>query len=104
MKIKLISLQVILVLIAGSSIYGQAGKIFTEADYKRAVEMLYGNVARFIDNDIQPQWLQDNRLWYCVKSGSKVEYRMFNPANGKILVGRFREGADGKSSCQSGGS
>ena len=44
------------------------------------------NVTKLIDNDIRPQWLPDGRLWYRSETEDRVEYKLFNPDNGKQVV------------------
>ncbi len=68
---------------------GQTGKTFTEADYAKAVAML--DVSKLIDNAIQPQWLPDARLWYKSMLENKVEFKLFNPADGKKMVSDTRK-------------
>jgi dipeptidyl-peptidase-4 len=66
-----------------NSLIGQNSQVLTVADYDRAASMLAGNVSNLIDNNIQPQWLPDGRLWYNSITADKVEYILYNPANGK---------------------
>ncbi|AEI49177.1 S9 family peptidase [Runella slithyformis] len=61
----------------------QTQKIFTAADYDRAAAMLVPNAAKYIDNQIQPQWLPDGRLWYRVLTANASKYVLYNPADGK---------------------
>jgi len=62
---------------------GQTLKTLTDADYRRASELLSGNVGKLIDYDIRPEWLPDGRLWYKSMTKDKVEFNLFNPADGK---------------------
>ena len=82
MKNKLISLLVIFLLTCNAS-HGQNTKIYTEDDYRHAAAMLSDNVSKLIDNDIQPEWLPDGRLWYKSMTENHVEFKLFNPADGK---------------------
>ncbi len=84
MKMSRSPLSLIMLVLLANVALGQKGKIFTDADYDRAVAML--NVNKLIDNDIRPQWLSDDRLWYRSEAGGKVEYKLFDPENGKFLV------------------
>jgi dipeptidyl-peptidase 4 len=69
----------------------QSTKTLTDADYRHASEMLYGNVSKLIDNDIRPQWLPDGRLWYKSMSENNVTYKLFNPADGKTKTAASRK-------------
>ena len=82
MKTNLISVLAIIFFSCFTS-HGQAPRIFTDADYQRASSMLSTNVSKLIDNDIRPEWLPDGRLWYRSMTVNKVEYKLFNPADGK---------------------
>ena len=75
--------NLIMFLLTTSMSSGQGVKTFTEEDYWHAAEMLSGNVAKFIDNDIRPEWLPDGRLWYRSMTEKSVEYILFNPSDGK---------------------
>lgn len=61
----------------------QTPKVFTAADYDRAATMLVANTTKYIDNQIQPQWLPDGRLWYRVLTANESKYVLYNPADGK---------------------
>lgn len=67
-------------------VYGQSGKTFTEADYQRAADMLSGNVSKLIDNDINPQWLPDGRLWYQSLTENQQAFVLFDPTNGQKIT------------------
>ena len=82
MKSKIIPLLIIILLICSLS-HGQNAKVFTTADYQAAAKMLSGNVSKLIDNDIQPEWLTDGRLWYKSMTENIVEFKLFNPVDGK---------------------
>ncbi|MFO7669081.1 MAG: DPP IV N-terminal domain-containing protein [Bacteroidales bacterium] len=84
MKSKFLPLVVFIFLTHGNFTRGQNVRLLTEADYDRAVAML--NVKKLIDNDIQPQWLADGRLWYRSDTENRVEYKLFNPVNGEQIV------------------
>lgn len=89
MNRKLVSLSLFL-LITGHMVLGQSAPTVTEADYQRATAMLGGNVNRFIDNLIRPQWLPDGRLWYRATTEGKDVYKLFNPDNGKTIKAASR--------------
>ena len=77
MKNKCTLLSLLLLVFVGFNAVGQEGKTFTEADYDRAVAML--NASKLVDNDIRPEWLPDDRLWYTSETEGRVEYKLFNP-------------------------
>jgi len=81
-----VTLILLMCLLALNITYGQANRILTAADYQRAASMLAPNVNKLTDNDIRPEWLPDGRLWYKSMKGSKVEFILFNPADGKKVV------------------
>ena len=83
MKNRIMPLLIIFLLISNLS-HGQSTKTFTDTDYKHAAEMLYNNVSKLINNDIRPEWLPDGKLWYRSMTENHVEYKLFNPADGKI--------------------
>lgn len=66
-------------------------KTLTEADYQRAVSVLGSNPAKLVDNSIQPQWLPDGRLWYRALTKDAAIYKLYNPADGKMLTANSRE-------------
>jgi dipeptidyl-peptidase-4 len=82
MKNKIMPLLTIF-LLTSNVLNGQNTKTFTEADYRYAAEMLYNNVSKLIDNEIRPEWLPDGRLWYKSMTENHVEFKLFNPADGK---------------------
>jgi dipeptidyl aminopeptidase/acylaminoacyl peptidase len=61
----------------------QTPKIFTAADYDRAAAMLVPNASKYIDNQIQPQWLPDGRLWYRILTPNEAKFVLYNPVDGK---------------------
>jgi len=79
---------------------GQATRTITESDYRHAAEMLSFNTGKLIDNDIRPSWLPDGRLWYKLMTEKNVEFRMFNPANGKTETALSRKELFTKASYQ----
>ncbi len=89
MKSKRTPLFLLLILLFANVALAQKGKTFTDSDYDRAVAML--NVTKLIDNDIRPQWLPDGRLWYRSETEDQVEYKLFNPEKGKLLVAETQE-------------
>ena len=58
-------------------------KALTAADYDRATLVLAPNATKYIDNQIQPQWLPDGKLWYRCLSASESKFVLYNPADGK---------------------
>jgi dipeptidyl-peptidase-4 len=62
---------------------GQDIKTLSNADYQRAVSMLTQNVSKLVDNDIRPAWLPDGKLWYRSMTENSVEYKLFDPSDGK---------------------
>jgi dipeptidyl-peptidase 4 len=65
---------------------GQAQKLITVADYDRAVTMLPPNVNKYIDYQIQPQWLPDGKLWYRFLSANETKYVLYNPLDGEKSI------------------
>ncbi len=90
MKRKLVFLLVIL-FFAFEIAQAQGTKTLTEADYRRAAEMLYNNVSKLVDNDIRPEWLPDGSLFYKSLTGNNVEYKLFNPADRKTITAASRK-------------
>jgi dipeptidyl-peptidase-4 len=86
MRATLKSASFLLLLSACLNANGQTSRTFTASDYQHAVSMLYGNVSKLIDNDIYPQWLPDGRLWYRSVTEKRVEFKLFNPADGKTIT------------------
>jgi dipeptidyl-peptidase-4 len=82
MKNKNIPILLILLLTFKVS-HGQNTKVFTDSDYRHAAAMLYSDVSKLTDNEIRPEWLPDGRLWYRSLTENHVEYKLFNPADGK---------------------
>jgi len=80
----LTALTLLLFSISGQVALGQNHKTYTSDDYDRAVTMLGTNVNKLIDSDIRPQWLPDSRLWYSCKIDGETEYKLFDPAKGKM--------------------
>ena len=66
--------------------YGQNTKVFTASDYDRAASMLSGNTSKLIDNSIRPQWLPDGSLWYRSFTQDTSVFKLYRPANGKMLT------------------
>ncbi len=83
----LTALTLLLFSISGQVALGQNHKTYTVDDYDRAVAMLGTNVNKLVDSDIRPQWLPDSRLWYSCKIDGETEYKLFDPAKGKPVVG-----------------
>ena len=65
---------------------GQSSRTVTDADYQRATSMLSGNVAKLIDQDIDPQWLPDGRLWYQSLTENQQTFVLFNPTNSQKIT------------------
>ncbi|NLJ44277.1 MAG: prolyl oligopeptidase family serine peptidase [Bacteroidales bacterium] len=78
-------------LIAINVTYGQGSGMLTEADYRHAASMLGPNVNKLTDNDIRPEWLPDGSLWYKSMTDNKVEFVLFNPADGKKVFAPTRK-------------
>jgi dipeptidyl-peptidase-4 len=86
MKNMISSLSLALYLLAGLNSFGQSSKIYSDADYQHAADMLSGRVSKYVDNDIKPRWLPDGRLWYMCLTGNHVVYKLFDPGNGKLMT------------------
>jgi dipeptidyl aminopeptidase/acylaminoacyl peptidase len=86
MKRILTALSLLVFLASSQVVTGQNHKVFTEADYQQAADMLGSKLSKLVDNEIRPQWLADGRLWYKSSTEDQVEYKMFNPENGKWLT------------------
>jgi dipeptidyl-peptidase-4 len=99
MKNKIIPLLIIYILISNLS-NGQNTKIFTDTDYLHATQMLYSNVSKLIDNEIRPEWLPDGRLWYRSMTENHVEFKLFDPTNGKKETAASRKELFAKVSFQ----
>ncbi len=69
----------------------QTQKVFTAEDYNRAANMLSQNTAKYIDNQIQPQWLPDSKLWYRSLLANETKYVLYNPADGKKTTANSRK-------------
>ena len=86
---KLSTLQITLfLLIAASSVFAQTGavnsnRVYTSADYDRAVKMLGFNTNKLVDRaGVRPNWLPDGRFWYSVTTPTGSEFVLINPADG----------------------
>ena len=90
MKHTIFVLSLFLILGTGSLATGQGHQTLTESDYDRASAMLSGNLNKYIDNNIRPQWLPDSRLWYQSKAGDEVVYKLFDPSKGKMRTNDSR--------------
>lgn len=64
-------------------INAQTQKVLTAEDYEAAANMLPVNLSKSIDNQIYPQWLSNNKLWYHRLSAQETKYVLYNPADGK---------------------
>jgi len=102
MKLKSTFPTVFLFLCMGSISNGQDVLTLTEADYQHATSMLYGNVTKYIDNAIRPQWLDDNRLWYKSVTEDQEVYKLLDPASGKVLKAESRSELFKKAAVDSG--
>ena len=78
--------KLILIIIIHFTLRAQNVKTIDVRDYQRASSMLRGNLNKFIDNAIQPQWLADGKIWYQCSTENKVIYKMFNPNDGKKIT------------------
>lgn len=74
------------ILLSALAVWSQESKVYTDADYDHAVSMLSSNVNKLVDNNIQPAWLPDSRLWYSSQTKNKSEYILFDPKNGKRSI------------------
>jgi dipeptidyl-peptidase-4 len=72
-------------------IYGQSRKVLTEADYDQAVSMFHGNTNKLVDHLISPEWLPDGRLWYRDLTENNSEFKIFNPADCKMITAASKE-------------
>ena len=77
---------IFILIVAAPIAHGQGAKIFTDADYRHASAMLNDSVNKFIDNAIQPKWLPDARVWYRSLTENHAEYKLFNPADSKMIT------------------
>jgi len=91
MKRTFIPLSLLFLLLIGNEAKGQITKALTNDDYQRAASMLYVNVRKYIDNDIQPQWLADGRLWYQSLTENSAEFKLFNPGDGTIITAKSKK-------------
>jgi dienelactone hydrolase len=90
MKNKL-SVLLIMPFVLYGQLTGQAGKIYTNADYDRAASMLGINAGKLVDRSISPQWLPDNRVWYKAMTENSVEFRVFDPAAKRFITASTRK-------------
>lgn len=100
MKNRLFLFSLLAFLFLANSSTGQIQKTLTETDYDHAATMLRGNVNKFIDNAIWPQWLPDGRLWYRSTTEDQTEYKLFDPANGNILIAETKDALFEKASVE----
>lgn len=47
--------------------------------------MLSKNLNGYIKNSIRPRWLNENKVWYELKTEDKVTYKLFDPAKKKMI-------------------
>ena len=90
MKNKLSVLSLVLIIGSFNAVLGQGHITLTEADYDRASAMLSSNLNKYIDKSIRPQWLPDSRLWYSCKTDGQTEYKLYDPARGKMRTNESR--------------
>jgi dipeptidyl-peptidase-4 len=90
MKRTLTTFSFVFLLSLSQLVQAQGHLVLTEADYDRAASMLSSQVNNLIDKNIRPQWLPDSRLWYSCEADGATEYKLFNPARGKMLTGDSR--------------
>jgi dipeptidyl-peptidase-4 len=102
MKTKPVFLSFVLLLTVSILAPAQKPRTYTAADYDRAVSMLGGNVDKYIDNAIRPQWLPDGRLWYQSVTADASEFRLFDPATGKKMSAATRQELFEKASVETG--
>ena len=89
MKTKLFALAFLILI--SYVISGQNQKNISTAEYDQAVSMLFRNTDKLIDNSIRPRWLQDGRLWYRSMTENQVQFKLFNPADGKKIIAYSKE-------------
>src|SRR5688572_15780144 len=59
-------------------------KVFTAADYERAVKFLGASTNKNVfRSNVSATWLDDGRLWYSVNTPTGQEFVLINPADGK---------------------
>ncbi len=62
----------------------QAQKVFTTADYDKAVNNLGANLTKLVDRgNVTPNWQNDGTFWYKVFTATGVEYVLVNNKTGK---------------------
>jgi dipeptidyl-peptidase-4 len=76
----------ILLLLSGSLVCAQNAKKLSVEDYERAASMLSKNLNGYIKNSIRPRWLNENKVWYELKTGDQVTYKLFDPAKSKMIT------------------
>ena len=89
MKIKLTSIILLCLMVNLSQ--GQDTRKLKESDYQRAQAMLRGNVDKFVDNNIRPQWTRDGRVWYEAEAEGQSIYKLVDPNRKKILSATSRK-------------
>jgi dipeptidyl aminopeptidase/acylaminoacyl peptidase len=77
---------------------GQSTKILTASDYQKAVNMLDGNLDKYIDNDIRPRWTSDGRIIYASKVNGTETYKLFNPDTKEFITATTTAGLYSKAS------
>ena len=59
-------------------------KVLTTNDYEQAVKMLGFNTNKFVDRaNVNPNWLNDGKMWYATSTAGTTEYVLINTADGK---------------------
>ncbi|MEO5984397.1 MAG: DPP IV N-terminal domain-containing protein, partial [Ferruginibacter sp.] len=88
----------------------QTKKVFTAADYERAVKFLgVSTNKQLFRSSVSPQWLEDGKFWYTVTTSAGPEFVLINPADGSRKVATDKklllpEGAEKASTANRGGS
>ena len=81
MKNKLFVSLVMIFSLAASAQVGEK-KVFTSADYERAVKFLGASTNKNVfRSNVSATWLDDGRLWYSVTTPSGQEFVLVNPAD-----------------------
>jgi dipeptidyl aminopeptidase/acylaminoacyl peptidase len=86
LRAKHIHLSLIALVFTALYAAAQPGRIYTPADYSRAAETLAGNVSKYVDNMIQPQWTSDGRVWYRSLTENQSKYILLNPLDSKKII------------------
>ncbi len=75
-----------LIIVSAFSVFAQqeSKKVFTAADYDRAVQALGFNTNQMVDRaGVRANWLPDGRFWYQILTANGREFVLINPATGE---------------------